>query len=525
MLKHKTILCFAFLFCLATPGAFALAQETVPSEASPTPLPIQAEIGEHQKTLTNKSLTFDTSKSTLPPDTTINEIVWDFGDGVRTTGEKVTHTYTRAGTYTVRLTIFTSDARPAGGGARVEDSAEIHVFDQAILLLADTTISDEQLALQSEQAAEEGILLLILRAKSSAPEALVEEELTQALVAARADVARTNLIITWTSGAIGPNVLSRFMQTIRQTDATAIPSLDLASKGIIILSDATFAVLSPTAQSTWDQLEPAYVILTRPDALPLLYPAAESDEARNNIVNSPIDNRQFGSFSSRAITDLGPTNFMSFGINYVINGGVPINNIVLILMIPIIATLLAFARQVIGIKAFGLITPAMTTLSFLVMGLPAGLIVFVVVLLSGSLIRLLLKKLRLLYLPRMALVLSATSLAILLMLGVGTAFKSTTTLSFSIFPILILTILAEEFIAVQFTRGLRTALQITAWTLLLSILCYFIMSWQLLRITLLSYPELVLLTIPINIALGRFTGLRLVEYIRFRELLRHTKQL
>lgn len=519
MLKHRLPVLLIIVLCLAVPQAFILAQENPSIEPTEPAAPaVQAEIGEHQTTLTDKPLTFDISKSTLPPDTTINEIVWDFGDGIRTTGEKVTHTYTKPGTYTVRLLIFT-------GATRAEDSAEIRVFDHAILLLADTSISDEQLALQSEQAAQEGILLLILKAKSNGPEALIEDELTQALIATRADVARTHLIISWTSGAIGPNVLSRFIQTVRQTDGQAVDSLDLAHKGIIILSDATFAVLSPTAQSTWDQLKPAYVILTRPDALPLLYPTTESDKARSNIVNSPIDNRQFGSFSSRAISDIGPTNFMSFGINYLINGGVPINNIVLILMIPIIATLLAFARQVIGIKAFGLITPAMTTLSFLVMGLGAGLIVFIVVLLSGSLIRVALKKLRLLYLPRMALVLTATSLAILLMLGIGTAFDSTTTLSFSIFPILILTILAEEFIAVQFTRGLRTALRITAWTLLLSILCYFIMSWQLLRITLLSYPEFVLLTIPINIALGRFTGLRLVEYIRFRELLRHTKQL
>lgn len=512
----RNLIGFLIVLFLAAPGAFLRAEETPPSNTNPSPEPpaLQAKIGERQQTLTNKSLTFDLSKSTVPPEVTINEIVWDFGDGIRTTGEKVTHTYSKAGTYTARVIIFTSDTRAEG-------MAEIRVFDQAILLLADATVSDEQLALQSEQAAQEGILLLVLKVKGSGPEALVEEELTQALVAAHADVARTDLIITWTSGAIGPNVLSRFAQTIRQTDEQALNGLDVSSKGIIILSDAAFAVLSPTAQSTWDQLKPAYVLLTRSDALPLLYTVTGSDEVRERIIESPIDYRLFGSFSSRAISDLSPTNFMSFGINYLINGGVPINNIILILMIPIIATLLAFARQFIGIKAFGLITPAMTTLSFLVMGLYAGLIVFVVVLLSGSLIRVLLKKLRLLYLPRMALVLSAASLAILLMLGLGTAIDTSSAASFSIFPMLILTILAEEFIAVQFTRGLRTALRITAWTLFLAILCYFIMSWQLLRITVLSYPELVLLTIPINVALGRFTGLRLIEYVRFRELLRH----
>jgi hypothetical protein len=516
MYKRNTIAAAVTMLFLTLPSSYLDAQTNASAtDATPTPT-IQAEAGHARQTLVDKPLTFDINESTLPPDTTITDIVWNFGDGVSTTGEKVTHTYTHAGSYTTRLLIITPDAQ-------VEDTTEIRVFDQGIILVADGSISDEQLALKSQQAVEAGVLLIVLKAKGSGPEVLIEEELTQALISAQAEVARVDLIVTWTSGAVGPTVLSRFAQTIRQTDVLALANLDLASKGIIILSDAAFAVLSPTAQSTFDQLLPAYVVLTRSDALSLLFTAPRSEAAHEAIINSPIDYRLFGSFSSRAISDLGFTNFMSFGINYLINGGVPINNIILLLMIPIIATLLAFARQFIGIKAFGLITPAMTTLSFLVMGLYAGLIVFVVVLLSGTLTRFLLKKLRLLYLPRMALVLTSASLAILVMLGFGTAFYHSSTLSFSIFPVLILTILAEEFIAVQFTRGLRTAMRITAWTLVLSILCYFIMSWQILRITVLSYPELVLLTIPFNILLGRFTGLRLVEYIRFRELLRTPK--
>lgn len=502
---------------LALPWTPARAQAISPSPEPDSPSPIiQAQAGPDRKTLVGKPLTFDIGLSTLPPATESTDIVWDFGDGVKTTGTKVTHTYARPGRYTVRLLLITPDTE-------AENTAVIEVFDQAIVLLADSAISDEQLAFQSEQAAQKGILLIILKSRTSGPEVLIEEELTQALSSARAEINQAHLIVTRTSGAIGPNVLSHFAQTIRQTDEVSLTNLDLTNKGIIILSDASFGVLSPTAQSVWDQLQPSYVLLTQPDALPLLFSSKTSDEARASITDSPINYRLFGQFSSRAIKDLRLTNFMSFGINRLINSGVPINNIVLLLMLPIIATLLSTARQVIGIKAFGLITPAMTTLSFLVLGLYVGLIVFVVVLLSGTFTRVLLKKLRLLYLPRMALVLTNASLAILIMFGIGTTFSKTVSPSFSIFPILILTILAEEFIAVQFTRGLRTALRITAWTLFLAVVCYFIMSWQLLRITLLSYPELVLLTIPLNIALGRFTGLRFVEYVRFRELLRYTK--
>lgn len=289
-----------------------------------------------------------------------------------------------------------------------------------------------------------------------------------------------------------------------------------------MLSDTPFGVLAPSAQNTFDQLEPSYVILTKPQGMELLTKNLSAQEAQEAIVTSPITHRLLGTFSARTVRDLGITNFMSFAINFLVNRGVPINNIILILMLPVIATILAFSRQVIGLKAFGLITPAMTTLSFLVLGLQYGLLVFSVVLAAGTFTRLLLRKLHLLYLPRMGLVLTMVSLSILGLYGIGIVTQQTTLLSFSIFPILILILLAEEFISVQFTSGAKRAFTITAFTLGLSIGCYLIVSWQLMRTIIVSYPEVVLLAIPINIILGRWTGLRLTEYFRFRKLFRYT---
>jgi len=491
---------------MATP---AQAQEE-PEEPEPR---VEAHIDVDKNILAETAVSFGLEASSIPEGVSVDEVLWEFGDGVRAIGETTSHSYARPGSYNVRLTIASSEGQS-------EDTTEVRVFDRAIVLLADSTASDNQLELARNQAAAEGILLAVLKAKSNGPEALIEEELTQALLAAREEVGKAYLVATWTSGSVGTNVLSRFAQQVRQSDELPVADLSLTTKGIIILSETPFSVLAPTAQSMFDQWRPEYVLLTDPDALPLLYGSADPETARLAVVESPLRYRQLGTFSSRALSDLGITNFMSFGLNYLVNGGVSISNIVLILMIPVIATILSFARQVIGLKAFGILTPAMTTLSFLVLGLQVGLIVFVVVFLSGSLTRLLLKRLQLLYLPRMALVLTSASLAILVMLGVGAATNVTSQLSFTIFPILILTILAEEFIAVQFTQGPRSALRLTAWTMLLSILCYFVVSWELFRTVLLAYPELMLLTIPINIALGRFTGLRLTEYIRFRDLLR-----
>ena len=505
------------LLCLVfglSPLYLSAQETTLDPSATPEETPVTAEAGPDRSTLVNKKFSVDSSDSRISPDITVEEVLWNFGDGTRVTGEKVTHSYARPGNYTIKLSLTTS-------AGKFEDTTTIDVFDRVMVLLADESVSEDQLNLFTQQASEEELMLLPLKPKNSGPEAVLEEELTQQLIASREDISQADIIVSWTAGSVGGNALSKFAQYIKQADEFSFRDLNIENKGIIILSNTPFPVLAPSAQTTFDQLSPQYVLLARPNALPLLFAAQTADEARGIVINAHAEHRLLGTFSSRATSNLNPTNFMSYGLSYLVNHGIPINNILLILTIPVIATILAFARQVIGLKAFGMITPAMTTLVFLVMGLQAGLLVFVVVLLSGTLTRFLLRHFHLLYLPRMALILTTASLASLLMFGVSAATNSGALVSFSIFPILILIILAEEFISVQFTRGVRTAMRITAWTLFLSIISYYIVSWEILRTLLLSYPETVLLAIPANIALGRFSGLRLVEYIRFRELLRY----
>jgi len=56
----------------------------------------------------NEQVTLDGSEST-DLDGTIAQYEWDFGDGNTGTGQKPTHTYNNAGTYTVKLTVTDND--------------------------------------------------------------------------------------------------------------------------------------------------------------------------------------------------------------------------------------------------------------------------------------------------------------------------------------------------------------------------------------------------------------------------------
>jgi len=211
-------------------------------------------------------------------------------------------------------------------------------------------------------------------------------------------------------------------------------------------------------------------------------------------------------------------------ISYLVNQGVPLDTVILLLILPIIVTLIAFFRQVIGIKAYGIYTPAIVTFAFLAIPqLRYGIAIFISVILVGMLMRIILKRLRILYLPRVAIMLSIIALVILVLLSLGGSMHRTGLASVSIFPILIMITIVEKFVATQIEKGNKVALILAAETLIISIFGYYLASWPLLVKGIVAFPWIILLTIPINIALGKWDGLRISEYFRFREVLKNIK--
>lgn len=209
---------------------------------------------------------------------------------------------------------------------------------------------------------------------------------------------------------------------------------------------------------------------------------------------------------------------------FFIEQGVPVQTVLLLLMLPVVATLVAFFRQVVGIKAFGIYTPSLITFALLAFdpnGLKYGITIFVSVILVGMVTRFILNRFRLLYLPRVAITLSIVSLSILLILVTGGMYQRTGLASVSIFPLLIMITLAEKFVATQIEKGSRAAFILAAETLIISIVGYFLVSWQTLTVLILEYPWIMLFTFVINFSLGKWTGLRITEYFRFRKIARH----
>ncbi len=130
------------------------------------------------------------------------------------------------------------------------------------------------------------------------------------------------------------------------------------------------------------------------------------------------------------------------------------------------------------------------------------------------------KRWRLLYIPKVAIILVVVSLSLLLLVAIGTWFGLTFSRD-TVFILLMLSTQAENFLNLKSEEGWSSAILCITETVTGALLCVLIVQWQLLQSLIFAYPELVLIAIPINIFLGRWTGLRFVEYFRFREVFKH----
>ena len=144
--------------------------------------------------------------------------------------------------------------------------------------------------------------------------------------------------------------------------------------------------------------------------------------------------------------------------------------------------------------------------------------VFMVVLLVSSLLRLLFNKVELLYIPKVALLHSGVALSFFLILGIAVYFDISINLALAIFPMMVMSTISEKFISAQSEGGMRSAIFTAGETVVVSLLAYLLVMWPWMQTNILATPEWIFLPMIGTVWLGRFTGLRLTEYFKFRSL-------
>ena len=213
-------------------------------------------------------------------------------------------------------------------------------------------------------------------------------------------------------------------------------------------------------------------------------------------------------------------NFLQYAIRRAINNGLPANIVVLILLFPAITALISFSRHVIGLKGFGVYTPAVLAVAFVSTGIINGLLLFLIILAAAQIMKQVLKRLNLQYLPRTAMLLWGVSIIMLAVLISVSFVPANTILTVSIFPILIIMLLTENFMESQLSGSQSEATSLTIETLFIAILGSLLIGNETVQKYALAQPELMLLLVAVvNIIVGRYVGLRLLEWVRFRSVI------
>ncbi len=215
-------------------------------------------------------------------------------------------------------------------------------------------------------------------------------------------------------------------------------------------------------------------------------------------------------------------NPMKYVVHGAVSSGVTAKTVSLLLLLTVVTAFIAGVRHLVGLRSFGIFLPAALSVVFVVIGPIFGIGLFVLIICIASAVRFSLRKakIRLQYLPRMAFILWVVIVCVLVFLFLAPVFGGIDFSSISVLPLFILILLAEDFIRVQLGKSVKTAINLTTETLILAFVSFLILSFAPFEKFALLNPEILLVSVALfDFILGKYIGLRFLEFWRFRKLI------
>lgn len=220
-------------------------------------------------------------------------------------------------------------------------------------------------------------------------------------------------------------------------------------------------------------------------------------------------------------SDIKWYHFMQSWIRRAITNGLPSNLLTLLILFPIVATIIAFSRHVLGLRGFGIYAPATLAIAFLSTTITMGVIMFVFIVLATVISGRILRHLNLAHLPKSALTIWLVCVLVIALLLVMANLHVEEFYALTILPLLFLVSLAENFTSTQLMSSTREAVRLTVETIFLAVISTLIIGSNPIRVFVILNPELSLLAVfVLNLLIGRYTGLRLTELLRFKLLVK-----
>jgi hypothetical protein len=200
------------------------------------------------------------------------------------------------------------------------------------------------------------------------------------------------------------------------------------------------------------------------------------------------------------------------------------DTLALMLLLPLGALITAILRNIVGIRTLGTFAPALLAMSFIYAAWGTSLVVLAVVVIVGLVGRSMLERLHLLMVPRLSIVLTIIILCVVFAVSVLNYVYPEESANSVLVPLVILTVLIERFFVTSEEDSPGFAVQLVLGTVVVAAFCYLLLRSQAIGQLVLTYPEIHLLTIATFILIGRYTGYRLTELWRFRDLGKQNSQ-
>lgn len=495
------------------------AQEAVLEEVTETQellLPvIQPQITGRSEVEVGKRFILDASSSNVPQGLTPS-YSWDFGDGQQDTGEEVVHFYETPGKYRVRLTVTIE-------GESYTTESDLFAYKQIVTFFynGDQAILDSNLPAIRELAENYGTYLHLISSSEGNP-LLTEDSITEELLG-QSDIIQRSAVIV--GGPGGTSFLSALTKLTARSGEKAA-SVDLQEKMVVVTTNDSLWLSQRIAQRMLGTLAPEGLVLVSKDPFSTLSFLIQSDQPEELITKLPRD--EYVQLTKESSQEW-PIMILSQLVTAGVTNGIPSHILVFILFMPFILTIIGFIKQCIGIETIGLFQTLVLVLSFYIIGGTYGTVTMVLAILVGVLVRRLLKKVNILFLSKMTILVSVSSLSVLGLLVAGSVFgvyfgidtSSSQRALLSIFPMLLIAVQADKLSLLVLNRDApREYLRLLA-TYGAVVVSYFLIKSDLLELIVLALPEIALIPLLLQYLIGRYTGLRVIEYMRFRELFRH----
>lgn len=216
-------------------------------------------------------------------------------------------------------------------------------------------------------------------------------------------------------------------------------------------------------------------------------------------------------------------------LDYLMASGVPEYTIVLLLYLPVVATIVTFTRYILGWKSLTIYASLLMTFAIydlaqvqgevdIVRGFAQGGSFILAASFIAYVFQNFTREIRIHYLAKVSLILTFVTATMFFLLYGLLQFNNRTFIDLSPLSVVVIILVTDIFIRGFLRKGPEKSAQLILQTVGLSYVLFFIIAQPQIKDFFLNHPEAVLYTILVNIFMGRWRGFRWSEYLRFNHI-------